>query len=140
MRDALGYVCLILFVPAVIALVLGATRPELFVRRWSGRADEALPEAAAAPPAAAPAGPPSAPPHRSLVIAVFAGAAVALAGLTYFLLLAPTYAVTVKPPEEIVAAPGSKVPIEVANNGALAGTSTPRPPWTARRSPRSPVK
>lgn len=70
-----------------------------------------------------------APPRRSgALIAIFAAAAVVLAGLTYFLLVAPTYSVTVKPPEQVVAAAGSRVPVEVVNNGALGGTfrKTPR--------------
>jgi hypothetical protein len=89
--------------------------------------------APATPPPLAPATSPlpeptqSAPPRRGVLVAILAAVAVVAAGLAYVLLVAPTYSVTVKPPEQVVAAPGSRVPIEVANEGALGGTFRKQP-------------
>ena len=82
---------------------------------------EIAPDAALAEP------PQTQAPRRAAVIAVFAAVAVVCAGLTYVLLLMPAYAVTVKPPEQVVAAPGSTITVEVANNGALGGTYRQKP-------------
>lgn len=64
----------------------------------------------------------AAPRRSGALTAILAGAALVFGGLTYFLLVAPTYSATVKPPKQVVASAGSRVPIEVANNGALGGT------------------
>ena len=87
----------------------------------------ALPPDAATALTPAPATAP-APAQRSVpLIATLSGVAVVCAALTYVLLLMPVYSVEVVPPEQVVAAPGSIVPVEVTNGGALGGTYEAEP-------------
>ena len=61
------------------------------------------------------------------LIAILGGVAVVSAALTYVLLLMPVYSVEVVPPDQVVAAPGSVVPLDVTNDGALPGTFESEP-------------
>ena len=111
MRDVVGYVCLALFIIAAVVAALAATQPRLLSRRRSSGGQ-----------VESPAAPEAAPRRSRALVAILAGAAVVFAGLTYFLLVAPTYSATVMPPKQVVASAGSRVPVKVANNGALGGT------------------